>query len=100
MYRMLLSQADKESEVSSTVSMLESRAARLAAELEEVSVALEVAKAKAGMYDELQAKAERLVRCQAWWCLHSWNATVVLCVVCLCRRVGKACGHASPDASR
>jgi hypothetical protein len=64
-------QADKEAAAESTVAALESRCARLAAELEDAAVALEVCKAKAGMYDELQAKAERLVStgllvCYAW----------------------------------
>jgi hypothetical protein len=58
---MPLPQADKEAAVESTVAALESRCARLASELEDAAVALEVCKAKAGMYDELQAKAERLV---------------------------------------
>eukprot|EP00878_Enallax_costatus_P027150 GHUV01029204.1.p1 GENE.GHUV01029204.1~~GHUV01029204.1.p1 ORF type:complete len:507 (+),score=193.43 GHUV01029204.1:240-1760(+) len=58
--RLAAAVADKDAEVASTVTALESRAARLAAELEDVSVALEVAKAKAGMYDGLQAKSDRL----------------------------------------
>lgn len=58
---MPLLQAEKEAAVESTVAALQSRCARLAAELEDAAVALEVCKAKAGMYDELQAKAERLV---------------------------------------
>lgn len=55
-------QADKDSAVESTIAGLESRCARLAAELEDTAVALEVARAKAAMYDELQAKADKLVR--------------------------------------
>lgn len=58
--RLAAAVADKEAAVESTVAALESRCARLAAELEDAAVALEVCKAKAGMYDELQAKAERL----------------------------------------
>jgi hypothetical protein len=58
---LLLPQADKDSAVESTVAALESRSARLAAELEDAALALEVCRAKAGMYDDLHAKAERLV---------------------------------------
>jgi hypothetical protein len=57
----VLPQADQDAAVESTVAALESRCARLAAELEDAAVALEVCRAKAGMYDDLQAKAERLV---------------------------------------
>ena len=56
-----LPQADKDAAVESTIAGLESRCVRLAAELEDAAVALEVCRAKAGMYDDLQAKAERLV---------------------------------------
>lgn len=65
---MPLLQAEKEAAVESTVAALQSRCARLAAELEDAAVALEVCKAKAGMYDELQAKAERLVSAERLWC--------------------------------
>ncbi|WIA18914.1 hypothetical protein OEZ85_003586 [Tetradesmus obliquus] len=58
--RLAAAVAEKEAAVESTVAALQSRCARLAAELEDAAVALEVCKAKAGMYDELQAKAERL----------------------------------------
>ncbi|KAF6252466.1 hypothetical protein COO60DRAFT_1704276 [Scenedesmus sp. NREL 46B-D3] len=58
--RLAAAVADKDAAVESTIAGLESRCVRLAAELEDAAVALEVCRAKAGMYDDLQAKAERL----------------------------------------
>ncbi len=57
-----LLQADNQGQVDGTVSSLQARCERLSAELEEAAVQVEVLNAKGQMYDDLQAKADRMVR--------------------------------------
>lgn len=54
-------QADKERDIEATVSSLQSHVDRLTADLEEASIQVQVLSAKGHMYDELQAKADKLV---------------------------------------
>jgi hypothetical protein len=56
-----LLQADQAREADATITSLQQRCERLAAELQEAAVQVEVLSAKGRLYDELQAKADKLV---------------------------------------
>lgn len=55
-------QAERQADAESALSSLEGRCGRLSAELEEAAAAVEVLRAKGRAYDEVEARAERLVR--------------------------------------
>ena len=55
-------QVDKEREAENSVTALQQRVDRLSSELEEAAIQVEVLTAKGRMYDDLQTRAEQLVR--------------------------------------
>jgi hypothetical protein len=87
--RRCIMQAECQGDVDTTIMGLEARCSRLSAELEETALAAQVASAKGRAYDELEAKAERLVGGDGRFC----HFGVVACVaptVCTVR------SHPSP----